>query len=85
MWWARRSITNQCNETEIAKVVVVVIDDATMFLDSMKDRSSPPNDYPVLEHSVNKILASVNDRFDRVMLFLQGDESSPFFVACHAI
>ncbi len=83
VWWVRRPITNQCNETEIKKAVAVVIDDATMFLDSIKDRSSPPNDYPGLEKAVNRLLACVKGRFDRVMLFLQGDK--PFFVACPAI
>ncbi len=52
--------------------MAVVIDDAVMFLDSLKDRPSPPNDYPGVEKIVDRILGCAKGRFDRVMLYLQG-------------
>ncbi len=53
--------------------MAVVIDDSVMFLDSLKDRSSPPNNYPGVEKIVDRILGCAKGRFDRVMLYLQGD------------
>ncbi len=51
----------------------MVIDDSIMFLGSLMDCSSSPNDYPGLEKIVDRILGSTKGRFDRVMFCLQGD------------